>query len=321
MLAQHLITRPVFEALFASENFAEKNPVSHAMQEMLDELGEHTLEEERDTLQKFYRSVRERAANIDNAEGRQKVVVELYDKFFRNAFPKMADRLGIVYTPTEVVDYLLHSADHVLRQHFGKGLTDEGVHVLDPFTGTGTFITRLLQSGLIRPEDAARKFASELHANEIVLLAYYIAAVNIESVFQEAFGGEYRPFTGIVWTDTFQMTESEQVHESDDGAQFRIMEFNGSVNSERAIMQVRTPIQVIVGNPPYSARQRSTNDNNQNLKYPALDNRIAKTYAKYSSASNKNVLYDSYIRALRWASDRIKASLHSLRMRHSSTET
>jgi predicted helicase len=234
MLAQHLITRPVFEALFASENFTQKNPVSRAMQQMLDDLGEHTLEEERDTLQKFYRSVRERAANIDNAEGRQKVVVELYDKFFRNAFPKMAERLGIVYTPVEVVDYLLHSADHVLRQHFGKGLTDEGVHVLDPFTGTGTFITRLLQSGLIREEDAARKFATELHANEVVLLAYYIAAVNIEVVYQEAFGGDYRPFNGIVWTDTFQMTENEQVQETPDGAQFRILEFNGSVNSYQA---------------------------------------------------------------------------------------
>ena len=305
MLAQHLITRPVFEALFANEAFALKNPVSAAMQQMLDDLGEHTLEQERETLQKFYGSVRERAANIDNAEGRQKVVVELYEKFFSNAFPKMTDRLGIVYTPTEVVDYLLHSADHVLREHFGKGLTDEGVHVLDPFTGTGTFITRLLQSGLIRPEDAARKFDSELHANEIVLLAYYIAAVNIESVFQEAFGGEYRPFTGIVWTDTFQMTENEQVQETDDGAQFKIMELGGSVNSERAIRQARTPIQVIVGNPPYSAGQNSANDNNQNLRYEQLDRRISTTYAAMSTGQNRNSLYDSYIRSIRWASDRI----------------
>lgn len=183
MLAQYLITRPVFEALFANESFTVQNPVSLAMQQMLDSLGEHTLEEERTTLDKFYRSVQARAANIDNAEGRQRVVIELYDKFFKNAFPKMAERLGIVYTPIEVVDYLLHSADYVLRQHFGKGLTDEGVHILDPFTGTGTFVTRLLQSGLIKPEDAARKFDQELHANEIVLLAYYIAAVNIEMIY------------------------------------------------------------------------------------------------------------------------------------------
>ena len=157
MLAQHLITRPVFEALFTGSGFVDQNPVSCAMQEMLDALGEQQLGEERKTLERFYRSVQQRAAGIDNAEGRQKVVIELYDKFFRNAFPKMADRLGIVYTPVEVVDYLLHSADWVLRKHFGKGLTDEGVHVLDPFTGTGTFITRLLQSGLIRPEDAERE--------------------------------------------------------------------------------------------------------------------------------------------------------------------
>jgi predicted helicase len=305
MLAQHLITRPVFEALFAIESFSVQNPVSLAMQHMLDSLGEHTLEEERTTLDKFYRSVHERAAKIDNAEGRQKVVIELYDKFFKNAFPKMAERLGIVYTPIEVVDYLLHSADYVLRQHFGKGLTDEGVHVLDPFTGTGTFITRLLQSGLIEPEDAARKFESELHANEIVLLAYYIAAVNIEMVYQEAFGGDYRPFTGIVWTDTFQMTENEQAVATNDGAQFKMMEFSGSVNSGRADKQVRTPIRVIVGNPPYSAGQESANDNNQNLRYPQLDTKIRATYAARSSGQNLNSLYDSYIRAIRWASDRI----------------
>lgn len=305
MLAQHLITRPVFSALFASESFALQNPVSQAMQQMLDSLGEQQLAEERTTLERFYRSVHQRAANIDNAEGRQKVVIELYDKFFRNAFPKMAERLGIVYTPIEVVDYLLHSADFVLRQHFGKGLTAEGVHVLDPFTGTGTFITRLLQSGLIREKDAARKFENELHANEIVLLAYYIAAVNIEVVYQEAFGGEYRPFEGIVWTDTFQMTENEQVQETDEGAQFRIMEFNGSENSERAIRQMRTPIRVIVGNPPYSAGQNSANDNNQNLRYEHLDRKIAVTYAARSTGQNLNSLYDSYIRAIKWASDRI----------------
>lgn len=305
MLAQHLITRPVFEALFASEAFGLQNPVSRAMQQMLDDLGEHTLDEERTTLDKFYLSVQDRAANIDNAEGRQKVVVELYDKFFRNAFPKMADRLGIVYTPTEAVDYLLHSADHVLREHFGKGLTDEGVHVLDPFTGTGTFITRLLQSGLIREEDAARKFDSELHANEMVLLAYYIAAVNIEVVFQEAFGGDYRPFTGIVWTDTFQMSENEQVSEATEGLQFKFMHLTPSVNSTRARGQFHSPIHVIIGNPPYSAGQTSANDNNQNLRYEQLDRRIESTYADRSTGQNLNSLYDSYIRAVRWASDRI----------------
>ncbi|HEV2526915.1 MAG TPA: type ISP restriction/modification enzyme [Thermomicrobiales bacterium] len=304
MLAQHLITRPVFEALFASEAFTDQNPVSQAMQQMLDALGEHTLEEERATLEKFYRSVHERAAGIDNAEGRQRVITELYDKFFRNAFPKMAERLGIVYTPVEVVDYLLHSADYVMRQHFGKGLTDEGVHILDPFTGTGTFITRLLQSGLIRPEDAARKFDHELHANEVVLLAYYIAAVNIETVFQEAFGGEYRSFTGVVWTDTFQMTENEQVLEVE-GAQFRITEFDETVNSERAIRQVKSPIRVIVGNPPYSVGQESANDNNQNVSYKQLDARIRGTFAASSTGTNKRNLYDSYVRAIRWASDRI----------------
>lgn len=313
MLAQHLITRPVFESLFATSTFANSNPVSQAMQGMLDALDEHQLEEERRTLDRFYASVKERAADIDNAVGRQKVVIELYDTFFRNAFPKMAERLGIVYTPVEVVDYLLHSADYVLREHFGKGLTDEGVHVLDPFTGTGTFITRLLQSGLIRPEDAQRKYDHELHANEVVLLAYYIAAVNIELVFQEAFAqtkhngrgsSGYRPFPGIVWTDSFQMAENEQELTAD-GAQIRMVQFDESVNSERVMKQMLTPIQVIVCNPPYSVGQASANDNNQNLRYERLDRRIATTYAERSTGQNLNSLYDSYIRAIRWASDRI----------------
>ncbi|MFM6608103.1 MAG: hypothetical protein ACKPJQ_01410, partial [Dolichospermum sp.] len=132
------------------------------------------------TLEKFYQSVRERASGIDNAEGKQRIIIELYDKFFRAAFPKLVERLGIVYTPVEVVDFIIKSADFALKQEFGVGLSDEGVHILDPFTGTGTFMVRLLQSGLIKREDLQRKFSYELHCNEIVLLAYYIAAINIE---------------------------------------------------------------------------------------------------------------------------------------------
>ena len=308
MLAQHLITKPVFEALFENEAFSAQNPVSYAMQQMLDDLGEHTLEEERATLQRFYRSVQTRADGIDNAAGRQAVVVELYDKFFRNAFPKMAERLGIVYTPVEVVDYLLHSADHVLREHFGKGLTDEGVHILDPFTGTGTFITRLLQSGLIEPKDAARKYDEELHANELVLLAYYIAAVNIESVFQEAFGGEYRPFTGIVWTDTFQMSENEQVIETDDGTSFHESSQFGESDEQRTCDQtsILTPITVIVGNPPYSAGQTFSQRQQPEPQVSATRSSGSRRPTRLGRlVRTSTALYDSYIRAIRWASDRI----------------
>lgn len=183
MLAQHLITKPVFDALFKDYSFAQHNPISQAMQRVLDVLNEHRLEKEADTLQRFYDSVKMRAEGIDNATGKQKIVVELYDKFFRNAFPKMTERLGIVYTPVEVVDFIIHSVDHILRTEFGQTLGSEGVHIIDPFTGTGTFITRLLQSGLITPEQLPRKYKNEIHANELVLLAYYIAAINIEAVY------------------------------------------------------------------------------------------------------------------------------------------
>lgn len=207
MLAQHLITRPVFEALFEGYNFTKENPVSRAMQGVLDVLHEHNLEKESTSLQKFYADVKIRASGIDNAEGKQKIVVELYDKFFRNAFPKMTERLGIVYTPVEVVDFIIHSVNEVLQSEFGQTLGSRGVHILDPFTGTGTFITRLLQSGLIKPDELEHKYRNEIHANEIVLLAYYIAAINIEATYHGLAGGHYVPFEGICLTDTFQLYE------------------------------------------------------------------------------------------------------------------
>lgn len=300
MLAQHLITQPVFDALFEGYAFTQYNPVSKSMQKMLDVLHSNGLAKEHEALEKFYASVRLRASGIDNAEARQRIIVELYDKFFRTAFPRMAERLGIVYTPVEVVDFILKSADYALRQEFGVGLTDRGVHVLDPFTGTGTFIVRLLQAGLVAPQDLERKFASELHANEIVLLAYYIAAVNIEYAFHlqrvaSGFTEPYKPFEGIVLTDTFQLTEGKGSLE----------EQMFPDNNQRARKQRAVDIRVVVGNPPYSAQQDSENDANKNLKYPGLDARIGSTYAERSSAVLKKNLYDSYIRAIRWASDRI----------------
>ena len=294
MLAQHLITKPVFDALFADYSFAEHNPMSKAMQGVLDALQEHRLDKEADTLQRFYDSVKLRAEGIDSAQGKQKIIVELYDKFFRNAFPKMTERLGIVYTPVEVVDFILHSVNDLLQQEFGQTLGSKGVHIIDPFTGTGTFITRLLQSGLISPEELPHKYKHEIHANEIVLLAYYIAAINIEASYHSLVGGKYVPFEGICLTDTFQM------YEKDDLVSALTVD-----NSARRKRQKKLDIRVIVGNPPYSVGQTSVNDNNANIDYPHLDERIRSTYAAGSTATNKNALYDSYIRAIRWASDRI----------------
>ncbi|WP_286196921.1 DEAD/DEAH box helicase family protein, partial [Thalassotalea sp. G20_0] len=294
MLAQHLITKPVFDALFKDYSFASHNPVSQAMQTVLEILQEHRLEKERDTLESFYASVQMRADGIDNAQGKQRIVVELYDKFFRNAFRRMTDRLGIVYTPVEVVDFIIHSVNHLLKKEFGQTLGSHGVHILDPFTGTGTFITRLLQSGLIKPEELKNKYQNEIHANEIVLLAYYIAAINIEAAYHDLAGGEYLPFEGICLTDTFQM------YEKDDLISEQMM-----VNSDRRKRQKELDIRVILGNPPYSAGQDSANDNNANIQYQTLDARVRDTYAAGSVATNKNALYDSYIRAIRWASDRL----------------
>ncbi|SIT51320.1 Helicase domain protein [Paraburkholderia piptadeniae] len=297
MLAQHLITKPVFDALFADYSFAKHNPMSLAMQHVLDVLEEHRLDKEADTLERFYESVKLRAEGIDNAAGKQKIVVELYDKFFRNAFPKMTERLGIVYTPVEVVDFIIHSVAHVLQTEFGQTLGSKGVHIIDPFVGTGTFVTRLLQSGLIKPEELPHKYKHEIHANEIVLLAYYISAVNIEAVYHNIVGGKYQPFEGICLADTFQLYEKEDLVDA-------VM----AQNSARRKRQKKLDIRVIMANPPYSVGQETANDNNQNVEYPHLDDRVRNTYAERSKATNKNALYDSYIRAIRWASDRIGKS-------------
>ena len=308
MLAQHLITKPVFDALFDKYNFTQHNPMSQAMQLVLDKLQEHSLEKERNTLESFYESVKLRAEGISSAEGKQRIIVELYDKFFRNAFPRMTERLGIVYTPIEVVDFILRSVEDVLKSEFGSSMADENVHILDPFTGTGTFITRLLQSGIIPAEKLPHKYKNEIHANELVLLAYYIAAINIEATYHGILTGnisgenddlifepEYEPFNGICLTDTFQMGEKADLVDE-------LLE----ENSARRKRQQELDIRVIIGNPPYSAGQESANDNNANVSYPLLDEQIRSSYAARSVATNKNALYDSYIRAIRWSSDRIK---------------
>ncbi len=295
MLAQHLITKPVFDALFEGYSFAKNNPVSKAMQGVVEVLSQHHLQKEADTLQKFYDSVKQRAEKIDDIKAKQKIIIELYDKFFKNAFPKMTERLGIVYTPIEVVDFIIHSVNDALKSEFGQTLGSENVHIIDPFTGTGTFITRLMQSGLISKEQLAHKYTHEIHANEIVLLAYYIAAINIESVYHDIMGGDYKPFDGICLTDTFALYEKEDL----------ISEILVD-NSARRKRQKKLDIRVIIGNPPYSAGQESANDNNANIEYEKLDESIAENYAKNSKAVNKNSLYNSYIRSIRWASDRIK---------------
>ena len=298
MLAQHLISQPVFDALFADYNFVNNNAVSRSMHKMIVLLEkEGGFKKDTAELDEFYNSVRVNVGNIDNLEGKQTIIKNLYEKFFKGAFPLTVEKLGIVYTPVECVDFIIHSVNDILKREFDCTVSDENVHILDPFTGTGTFITRLLQSGLIKPEDMERKYLNEIHCNEIVLLAYYIADVNIEAVYHDIMRPDhYVNYDGICLTDTFQLAEDKQPNF---GQEFF------KENSEGVLRQKRAPIRVIIGNPPYSVGQKSGNDNAQNLSYPILDARIADTYSKNSSATNAKTLYDSYIKAFRWASDRI----------------
>lgn len=299
MLSQHIITKPVFDALFENYSFVANNPMSQSMQKMLDLLEEQSLEKDAETLEKFYQSVKTRASGIDNAEGKQRIIIELYDKFFKTAFPKLVEKLGIVYSPVEVVDFIIHSVADILQKEFGRDISDENIHLLDPFTGTGTFITRLLQSGLINSRDLARKYTSEIHCNEIVLLAYYIAAVNIENAYHDLLpdATSYQSFEGICLTDTFQLGETA------DGEKLFSEMF--PQNSKRVQRQQKAPLRIIFGNPPYSIGQKSANDNAANQSYPKLDGDIAKTYAKLSSAGLNKSLYDAYIKAFRWSTDRL----------------
>lgn len=284
MLAQHILTLPVFQALFADSDFPSRNVVGKALQGIVLKLDAAAVASETEGLEKFYDNVRERVALAKSDKSKQDIIRNLYDTFFNNAFPRMAERLGIVYTPVQVVDFILHSADAALRKHFGETLASDGVHILDPFSGTGTFPVRLIQSGLIGKAALPHKYAAELHANEIVLLAYYIATINIGTAYHEA-TGQYQPFNGMVLTDTFQMTEDGDL----------VDKVVLPENNDRVTRQLSQPIRVIVGNPPYSAQQDSENDNNKNLAYPTLDERIRQTYAFHSVATSKTNLYDSCV--------------------------
>ncbi|PIM92033.1 helicase [Fusobacterium animalis] len=298
MLSQHIITKPIFEALFENYSFVKNNPISSSMEEILNLLLEQQFEKETEELKAFYDDVRVRVGNIDNSEGKQKIIVELYEKFFKTAFPKLVERLGIVYTPIEVVDFIINSVEDILKKEFNRSLTDENVNILEPFVGTGTFISRLLQSGNIKPKDLERKYQKEIFANEIILLAYYIATVNIENVYHDLNNEtEYKEFQGICLTDTFQLGEDKK--------ELALVSDSFKENSKRVKRQKNAPLQIIFGNPPYTIGQNSANDNAQNKKYPILDNRISETYSKESSAGLNKALYDAYIKAFRWATDRL----------------
>ena len=299
MLAQHIIIKPVIDAIFEQYPFTKYNPVALAMTEMVESLDNEGMKKANAMLDAFYDSVKIRMRNIKTTAERQVVILELFEKFFKYAFPKQQEKLGIVYTPIEVVDFINQSVADILQKEFNTSIADKGVHILDPFTGTGTFITRLLQSGLIPDDKLIYKYNNEIHANEIVPLSYYVASMNIESTYYEITSdNNYRPNNITILTDTFEKHEVGN------------FEFKSQLmsNNKKIENVQNSDIRVIVGNPPYSARQKSVNDNNQNERYKELEQRITDTYVKESSATLKNSLFDSYIKAYRWASDVIGTS-------------
>lgn len=298
MIAQHIITMPVFEALFGEYEFAKSNPVSITIDSFLATLQEQKLDESSDAevLQDVYASVRRRAAMVVSDAARQQLIRDLYEKFFKVAFKQTSEKMGIVYTPNEVVDYILHATDRLLQKEFGQHLSDPGVNILDPFTGTGTFIVNLLQDEKLMPaEKLPIKYRNEIWCNEILLLAYYIATINIEYAYHSRIPGDYVPFEGAVLTDTFQLYEDDN----------RLSDEAFVDNTERIRREMSAKIDVVIGNPPYSEGQDSENDNNKNKRYEKLAGRIHDTYAARTKAKLKNSLYNSYVLAFRWASDRI----------------
>lgn len=298
MLGQHVVIKPVLQALFKEYPFAEKNPISKALTEMLDKLDKKGMKRCTELLEPFYGDVNRRMESATDAETRQTIIKDMFDKFFKTAFPKMRDKLGIVYTPVEIVDFINHSVADLLDKEFRLNIGEPNVHILDPFTGTGTFIVRLLQSGLIKNEDLKYKYENEIHAHEIVPLAYYIAAMNIETAYHELCEDEeYKPNDILIWTDTFANNEESDLFKTS------LADNNKNLSKENY-----EDVRVIISNPPYSATQETTNDDNANDHYDELDSRISETYVAKTGAANKNKIYDSYIRAYRWASDRIENS-------------
>lgn len=295
MLIQHLLTRRIFRTIFHSESFLQKNAVARELEGVITHMvqGFGSVDQFLKPLDRFYRALEMAAESTDDYAQKQTFLNTVYEKFFQGFAVKVADTHGIVYTPQPIVDFMVKSVEGTLNQDFNKSLTDVGVHVLDPFVGTGNFILRVMREIHEKnPSSLRHKYLHELHCNEVMLLPYYIACLNIEHLYMEL-TGDYEPFPGICLVDSFELVEELQL------GMFT------NENSMRVQEQKDAPIFVVIGNPPYNAGQVNENDNNKNRKYPGIDRRVAETYAKDSKASNKNALSDPYVKAFRMASDRI----------------
>jgi predicted helicase len=292
MLIQHLLTERIFRRVFDNPDFANRNIIAVEIEKVIQALTSRHFSRSDflSKLDRFYGAIETTAATIDDFAQKQDFLNTVYEKFFQGFSIKVADTHGIVYTPQPIVEFMVRSVDDILQKEFHKSLGHRDVHILDPFVGTGNFILRIMQH--IPKTLLPHKYTHELHCNEVMLLPYYIAAMNIEHAYFEL-TGQYQPFEGICMVDTFELAEGKQ------------MSMFAKGNTERVERQKQAPIFVIIGNPPYNAHQVNENDNSKNRKYPYLDRRVAETYAKDSAATNKNALSDVYVKAIRWATDRI----------------
>ena len=292
MLIQHLLTERTFRTVFNNPDFTRRNIIAREIEKVIDALASQAFSrgEFLQSLDRFYREIEREAATLVDFSQKQHFLNTVYEQFFQGSSADVADTHGIVYTPQPIVDFMVKSVDYVLKTEFGRTLSDEGVHIIDAFVGTGNFIVRLIRE--IDKFKLEAKYRSELWCNEVLLLPYYIASLNIEHEFYTA-TQRYLPFEGISLVDTFDLAEDRQ------------LSLLTAENTARVEKQKASPMFVVIGNPPYNAGQVNENDNNKNRKYPAMDARIEATYAKDSTATLKNSLYDPYVKSLRWASDRI----------------
>ena len=294
MLIQHLLTERLFRTVFKNPDFLRRNAIAAQIETVLDALfsRHYSRDEYLGTLDRFYRAIEGNAETITDFSQKQKFLNTVYEKFFQGFCVKVADTHGIVYTPPPIVLFMVKSVEHLLKKHFNKSLASPNVHILDPFGGTGNFTVHVMQA---MPKSALpHKFARELWVNEIMLLPYYVCCMNIEHAYYEA-TGEYLPFPGACLVDTFETAEKTQ-HE---------FGFMAAENTERVKRQKQAPIFVVLSNPPYNAWQQDENDNNRNRKYEEVDRSVAETYGADSKATLRNSLRDPYIKAIRWASNRI----------------
>ena len=297
MLIQHLLTERIFRRVFKAEEFRNRNVIAAEIEKVIQSMTSRVFSRDQflSELDRFYKAIEHAADDKDDYSEKQAFLNTVYERFFQGFSPKEADTHGIVYTPQPIVDFMVRSVDDILKKEFGKSLADKGVHILDPFVGTGNFITRVIrQIGETHKSALPHKYEHELHCNEIMLLPYYIASMNIEHEYMEQ-TGQYKPFEGICLTDTFELAEPEQA----------TLAFMSEENTARVKRQKESPIFVVIGNPPYNVGQVDENDNNKNRKHPTLDQRVSSTYAAASSASSVSKLNDTYVKALRWATDRL----------------